>query len=94
MSICVRLFPANTLITLQRLHSLAFGFKNFCLIAKDQASLPHDGLLERTRHHALMTYPGLIYRKRLPAILLIVPKKEVKRSNPVSTRRIPKIFIE
>jgi len=25
---------------------------------KDQASLPHDGVLEKTRHYALMTYPG------------------------------------
>jgi len=64
MSIYVGLFPANTLITLQRLHSLAFGFKNFYLIAKDQASLPHDGLLEKTQHYALMTYLGIRRTRR------------------------------
>ncbi|MBA4418441.1 MAG: hypothetical protein C0392_11130 [Syntrophus sp. (in: bacteria)] len=58
MSICVGIFHANTLITLQRLQSLAFGFGTFA-DAKDQASLPHDGLLRKTRHHAPMIYLGL-----------------------------------
>ncbi len=43
-------YPANTIIALQRLHSLAFGFGTFAC-AEDQASLPHDGLLRITRHH-------------------------------------------
>jgi hypothetical protein len=38
-------FPANTLIALQRLHALAFGCGTFAY-AKDQASLPLDGLLK------------------------------------------------
>jgi len=54
MSIYVGLFPANALIALQRLHSLAFGFGTFAY-AKDQASSPRDGLLRKTRHHALIT---------------------------------------
>ncbi|OPY74363.1 MAG: hypothetical protein A4E63_00746 [Syntrophorhabdus sp. PtaU1.Bin050] len=37
--------PANTLIALQRLHSLALGFGTFAY-AKDRASLPYDGLLK------------------------------------------------
>ncbi len=45
--------PQTRSFKLKRLQLLAFGFKNFCLIAKDQASLPHDGLLKKTRHHAL-----------------------------------------
>ena len=47
ISICVGLFPANTLITLLRLHSLAFGFGTFAY-AKDRASSPHDGLLKES----------------------------------------------
>jgi len=51
IGICVGLFPANTLITLLRLHSLAFGIGTFAY-AKDRASSPHDGLLGKTRHCA------------------------------------------
>jgi hypothetical protein len=47
MSIGVGLFPANTLISLQRLQSLAFGFGTFAY-AKDRASSPHDGLLRES----------------------------------------------
>jgi hypothetical protein len=45
MRIGVVLSPANTLIVLQRLHSFAFGCGTFAY-AKDQASLPLDGLLK------------------------------------------------
>ncbi len=45
MSICVGPFPANTFISLQRLHSLAFVFGTFAY-AKDRASSSHDGLLK------------------------------------------------
>jgi|WetSurMetagenome_2_1015567.scaffolds.fasta_scaffold06977_6 hypothetical protein len=45
VSIGVGLFPANTLIALQRLQSLAFGCGTFAY-AKDQASSPHNGLLK------------------------------------------------
>jgi hypothetical protein len=47
-----RNLPANTLIPLQRLHSLAFGFGTSAY-AEDRASSPHDGLLRRPRPHAL-----------------------------------------
>ena len=60
MSIGVGLFPANTLTSLQRRPSLAFNFGTFAY-AKDQASLLHDGLLMKTRHHTPMTYMGLIF---------------------------------
>lgn len=43
MSICVGPFPANTLFALRRRPSLAFGYGTFAY-AKDQASLPLDGL--------------------------------------------------
>jgi|WetSurMetagenome_2_1015567.scaffolds.fasta_scaffold744658_2 hypothetical protein len=39
----IRLPLENTLITLQRLHSLAFGFETFIFQAKDQAFLPLNG---------------------------------------------------
>jgi hypothetical protein len=45
MGIGVGLFPANTLTPLRRLHSLAFDLGTFAY-AKDQASLPHNGLLK------------------------------------------------
>jgi hypothetical protein len=45
MFIGVGQFPANTLIALQRLHSLAFGCGTFAF-AKGQASLLLDGLLK------------------------------------------------
>jgi hypothetical protein len=42
----------NTLLALRRLQSLAFGFGTSAY-AEDRASLPHDGLLRRSRHRAL-----------------------------------------
>jgi hypothetical protein len=50
----------NTLIALQRLHSLAFGFGTFAY-AKDQASLPHDGLLKENPPPLPINYTGLFY---------------------------------
>ena len=57
MSISVVAFPANTLFAFQRLQSLAFGCGTFAY-AKDQASLPLDGLHKEYPTHALMTNPG------------------------------------
>ena len=68
MSIGAGLFPANTLIPLQRLHSLAFGFGTFAC-AKDQASSPHDGLLkENPGTDALIVCEAFI--SMLPAVFL------------------------
>jgi hypothetical protein len=47
MNIGVGFFPAKTLITLLRLHSLALSFGTFAS-AKGQASSPHDGLLRES----------------------------------------------
>ena len=44
----------SQLLTLRRLHSLAFGFGTSAY-AQDRASLPLDGLLRRPRHHTLLT---------------------------------------
>jgi hypothetical protein len=52
-----RAFPANTLFALQRRPSLAFGYGTFAY-AKDQASLPLDGLLKEYPPYALMINPG------------------------------------
>jgi hypothetical protein len=49
--------PRKHAHALQRLYSLAFSCGTFAY-AKDQASLPLDGLLRKTRHHAPMTYLG------------------------------------
>jgi hypothetical protein len=49
---------ANTLLALQRLQSLAFGFGTFAY-AKDRASLPHDGLLKDNPPPAPAIYSGL-----------------------------------
>ena len=58
MSIGVGLFPANTLIPLQRLQSLASGFGTFAY-AKYRASSPHDGLLQESpAQMPSMTYLG------------------------------------
>ena len=50
-------FPTNTLFAFQRLQSLAFGCGTFAY-AKDQASLPLDGLHKEYPTHALMANPG------------------------------------
>ena len=52
------LSPANTLVTLQRLHSLAFGFGTSAY-AKDRASLPHDGLLKDNQPPLPINHFGL-----------------------------------
>ncbi len=50
----------NTLVPLQRLHSLAFGFGTFAY-AKDRASLPHDGLLKDNPPPSQAKYKRLFY---------------------------------
>jgi hypothetical protein len=47
--------PRKHVHSLQRLHSLALDFGTFAF-AKDQASLPLDGLLRKTQHHALIIF--------------------------------------
>jgi mono/diheme cytochrome c family protein len=47
---------------------LAFGFGTSAH-AEDRASLPHDGLLRRLRHHALLTFLGSREALRLPLLL-------------------------
>jgi hypothetical protein len=56
----VRISFENTLIPLQRLQSLAFGFGTFAY-AKDQASSPLDGFLKDNPTPFLITYFGLLY---------------------------------
>ena len=68
MSIGVGPSLENTLIALQRLHSLAFGFGTFAYATgqsrrkymsdKDRASSPHDGFLRDAPTPFLMTYLG------------------------------------
>jgi hypothetical protein len=53
-----RLPSTNTLLTLQRLQSLAFGFGTFAS-AKDRASSPLDGLLKGNPQPVRATYPSL-----------------------------------
>jgi hypothetical protein len=68
-----RLSSANTLLALLRLQSLAFGFGTFAY-AKDQASLPHDGLLKDNPPPVRGTYPGLFnagFASALESFMLI-----------------------
>jgi len=48
-----RNFPLKHALSLQRRNSLAFDIGTFAF-AKDQASLPHNGLLGKIRHYLLL----------------------------------------
>jgi len=54
--------PTNTLTTLQRLHSLAFGFGTFAY-AKDRGSSLHDGLLREYPTPCSYSMAGFILTK-------------------------------
>jgi hypothetical protein len=58
MGIGVGLFPANTLITLLRLHSLAFGFGTFAYMQKTKLPRLTTVYSGKPDTDALMTYMG------------------------------------
>jgi hypothetical protein len=67
------LSSTNTLLSLQRLQSLAFGFGTSAH-AEDRASSPHDGLLKDNPQPVRATYLGLFKEKRRTLQLLTIPK--------------------